>query len=262
MLEIEHAVLGYRKKKEHKIILQDLSFGLARGELLCMLGANGVGKTTLYRTILGFLPLLGGSIRIDGKKIEAFSKTELAKAVAYVPQNHTPPFPYSVFDVVLMGRNAHLQQFAVPGREDRLIAEEMLERMGIGHLRDEIYTELSGGEQQLVLIARALAQQSAYILMDEPTSNLDYGNQMRLLRTIRDLAREGIGVCFTSHNPEQALLTEASVLALQKGKTVTKGIAGEMITPELLKEMYGIDAVIREITDGDGKPQKTIAAKI
>lgn len=262
MLELKEAVLGYRTKQKDKIVLDGLSFTLQPGELLCILGANGVGKTTMYRTILGFLPLLGGSIEAEGSDIAQMNRSELARTIAYVPQYHVPPFPYTVFDVVLMGRSAHLKQLSTPGREDERIVLEMLERMGVLALKDEIYTEISGGERQLVLIARALAQQSAYILMDEPTSNLDYGNQMRLLRTIRDLAEEGIGICFTSHYPEHAFLTNASVLALQRGKPARKGSAGEMITPRLLKDMYGMNAVIRNVEDIDGNTQRAVVVKL
>lgn len=258
MLEIKNAVLGYRGKQKDKVILDGLSFSLEQGELLCILGANGVGKTTMYRTVLGFLPLLGGNILIEGKDITGFSRTQLARAIAYVPQYHTPPFPYSVFDVVLMGRSAHLQQFAAPGKEDEKIASEMIERMGIDYLKNEIYTEISGGERQLVLIARALAQQSSYILMDEPASNLDFGNQIRMLKTIRDLSNEGIGVCFTSHYPSHAFLTEASVLAIQGKRQAVKGKAEDIITEKLIKDMYGIDAKIQETFDETGKKQHSI----
>lgn len=258
MLTLQDAVLGYRGKKKEKVVLNGLSFSLEPGELLCILGANGVGKTTMYRTVLGFLPILGGSIQIDGRDIQSFSRSELAKKIAYVPQYHTPPFPYSVFDVVLMGRSAHLQQFSTPGKEDEKIALKMLERMGILYLKDEIYTEISGGERQLALIARALAQQTSYILMDEPASNLDYGNQMRMLQTIRELTKENIGVCFTSHYPEHAFLTDASVLAIEGKEQSEKGSAEEIITEDLLKRMYGLDAEIQRVRDSREKIQKSI----
>lgn len=262
MLEIKNAVLGYRGKQGDKVVLDGLSFTLEQGELLCILGANGVGKTTMYRTVLGFLPLLGGHILVDGKDISVFSKTQLARAIAYVPQYHTPPFPYTVFDVVLMGRSAHLQQFAAPGKADEKITFEMIERMGISHLKDEVYTEISGGERQLVLIARALAQQSSYILMDEPASNLDFGNQIRMLKTIKELTNEGIGVCFTSHYPEHALLTDSSVLAIEGKQKAVKGSAKEIITDRLLQDMYGIDARIRELSDEYGNRQHAIMVHI
>ncbi len=259
---MKNAVLGYRKKQDEKVILDGLSFALHPGELLCVLGANGVGKTTMFRSILGFLPLLGGSILADGEEISGLTRSALAKKIAYVPQYHTPPFPYTVFDVVLMGRNAHLNSLAVPGEKDKDIALEMIERMGISHLKDEVYTEISGGERQLTLIARALAQKAAYILMDEPASNLDFGNQVRMLRTLKSLAKDGIGVCFTSHYPAHALMTDASVLAIEGKRQNVRGRAKDVITEELLHRMYGIDARIGEISGIAGEKQRVIIARI
>lgn len=245
MLEIKNGVFGYRNKKTDKVVLDGISFELLSGELLCILGANGAGKTTMYRTILGFIPLLGGKILLNGKDIGRIPREELARKIAYVPQYHNPPFPYTVSDVVVMGRGAHISRFSSPGEKDEEIAEEMLERMGILDLKHEIYTELSGGERQLVLIARALAQQASCILMDEPASNLDFGNQIRLLREIKKLASEGISICFTSHYPDHAFLTGASVLVLEGKTRWKKGPAEEIITEELLKNVYGIDACIQ-----------------
>ena len=194
--------MGYRQRHGVKEVLRDLSFDWDKGDLLCILGANGAGKTTLYRTMLGLLPVLKGKIMIDGQELHAYGAPVLAKKIAYVPQYHNPPFPYRVFDVVLMGRGAHISNIGTPSEEDCRIAQQMLERMGISGLRDEIYTQISGGERQLVLIARALTQQTDYLLMDEPTSNLDFGNQIRVLKEIRKLADEGMGICLTSHYPE------------------------------------------------------------
>lgn len=262
MLELKQAVLGYTGKNKRKVVIDGLSFSLEPGELLCILGANGIGKTTMYRTILGFLPLLGGEILVDGTSIGEFSRPELAKQIAYVPQYHTPPFPYTVFDVVLMGRGAHISNFSSPKAEDEKIACEMLERMGILSMRDEIYTQISGGERQLVLIARALTQQAKYILMDEPSSNLDFGNQMRMLKEIRNLAKEGIGVCFTSHQPDHAFLTNASVLAVESGTSFRKGAAEEIITEDLLKRMYRLNATIQKTELEDQKVQYQILTRL
>lgn len=262
MLEIREGVFGYKKKGGEKVVLDGISFQLSPGELLCILGANGAGKTTMYRTILRFLPLIRGEIRVDGRNIEEFSREELARAVAYVPQYHTPPFPYSVYEVVLMGRGAHVSRFAMPGKKDEEIACQALERMGISHLKNEIYTEISGGERQLVLIARALAQQASYLLMDEPASNLDFGNQIRLLKEIRKLTEEGMGICFTSHYPDHAFLTEASVLALEGKKRWEKGTAEAIITKERVRAMYGLEAEIRVFKGKNGKILRRISAEM
>ena len=262
MLDIKSGVFGYKKKTTKKIVLDGITLQLQPGELMCILGANGVGKTTMYRTILGFLPLLGGEIYVDGESIQTISREELARRIAYVPQYHTPPFPYSVFDVVLMGRGAHVSRFSAPGKKDEDITVQMLNRMGILHLKDEIYTEISGGERQLVLIARALTQQARYLLMDEPTSNLDFGNQIRLLKEIRKLADEGIGICFTSHDPNCAFLTDASVLALEGKTQWEKGSAHKIITEDQIKEMYGLDVTIKTFEGKNKKSMQHIVAEI
>lgn len=262
MLEIKNAEFGYSNKHKRKTVLENVSFSLHEGELMCILGANGVGKTTMYRTILGFLPLLGGEMLIDGRNIKEITRDDFSKYIAYVPQYHTPPFAYSVSDVVLMGRSTHISRFASPGKEDERIAHEMMERMGVIHLKDEIYTEISGGERQLVLIARALTQQTKYILMDEPAANLDFGNQMRLISEIKKLIAEGIGVCFTTHYPDHAFLAEASVLALESRASWKFGKAGDVITEDLLKRMYGIDASINTYIGKNDRILRQISAEI
>lgn len=262
MLEVSNATFGYVRKNVKKTVLEDVSFSLKEGELLCVLGANGVGKTTMYRTILGFLPLLEGSLKVEGSDITAMTRERLAKYIAYVPQYHTPPFAYSVKDVVLMGRGAHISRFSSPSAEDEGIALEMMERMGVCDLKDEIYTEISGGERQLVLIARALTQQTKYILMDEPAANLDFGNQLKLIREIKKLAREGIGVCFTTHYPEHAFLSEATVLALEGKRSYTFGPAEEVITGNLLRRMYGINAEILTHRGKGGRINRHIVTEL
>lgn len=258
MIELKQVTLGYRHRNGAKEVLRNLSFCWDKGELLCILGANGAGKTTLYRTILGLLPVLGGKIFIDGQELHAYGAPVLAKKIAYVPQYHNPPFPYRVFDVVLMGRGAHISNIGTPSEEDCRIADQMLERMGISSLRNEIYTQISGGERQLVLIARALTQQTDYLLMDEPTSNLDFGNQVRVLREIRRLADEGMGICLTSHYPEHVLMLDREVLAIAGDGSYQKGPSSEIITESLLRKMYGISASIHTIRSRTGELAKSI----
>ena len=258
MIEVNQVTLGYRQRKGAKEVVRNLSFCWERGELLGILGENGAGKTTLYRTILGLLPALGGKIFIDGEELHAYGAPVLAKKIAYVPQYHNPPFPYRVFDVVLMGRGAHISGIGTPSEEDCRIADQMLERMGISYLRDEIYTQISGGERQLVLIARALTQQTDYLLMDEPTSNLDFGNQIRVLKEIRRLADEGMGICLTSHYPEHVLMLDREVLAIAGDGSYQKGPASEIITESLLRKMYGVSASIHTIRSRSGELAKSI----
>lgn len=258
MLEIINASCGYQKRTETKTVLENFNLTLEKGQLMCLLGANGAGKTTVFKTILGSLPLLAGGILIDGTPISQMDQKTRASKIAYVPQQHTPPFPYTVLQVVEMGRCIHVSSFASPTPADTRKAEETLCRLGIGHLKDAVYTELSGGERQLVLIARALAQEAEYLLLDEPTASLDYGNQIRLLREIRNLADGGIGVCMILHDPKQALLLDRDVtVILDKGRTL-RGKARQVITPQLLEELYHVQAELKSWTDAAGNPVRSI----
>ncbi len=243
--EIKNATCGYGKK----VILTNISASVESGETLCLLGPNGVGKTTLFKSMMGFLPLIGGSVNLDGENILKWSKKRVAKVIGYVPQSHTPPFPFSVLDVVVMGRLAHLGLFSTPGPADVRGAEENLERLSISHLKDEPYTEISGGERQMVLIARALNQNPKLLVMDEPTANLDFANQVRVLSQIEQLSKEGIAIIMTSHFPDHAFLCSSKVGLLERGSVFKLGPAEEIVTEDNLREAYGVD--VRVITQTD-----------
>jgi iron complex transport system ATP-binding protein len=252
MLSVEKVSCGYGKN----VILSDVNLAVGKGDILCILGPNGVGKTTLFKTILGFIHLKSGDILVDHKSIKSMSFKNKAKLLGYVPQIHNPPFPFKVFDVVLMGRTAHIDSFSSPGREDERIVMECMESLHITNLRDRIYTELSGGERQLVLIARALAQQPRILIMDEPTSNLDFGNQIRVLKQINDLAKQGLTVVMTSHFPNHAYLCASSVALVKSDKSIQIGTSEEIITEKNLKETYGIDVKITSVNDHKGNEVK------
>lgn len=181
IIEAKELICGYQRKKP---IIGPLSFGIEEREVVCLLGPNGIGKTTILKTMLGFLTPLGGLVCMGGEDISRLSPKELARKIAYVPQTHIPPFPYKTRDIVVMGRNPAMGELASPKREDFDKADEKLDQLGIGHLAHREYTQLSGGEQQLVLIARALTQETKLLIMDEPTSHLDYGNEVRVLEQI------------------------------------------------------------------------------
>lgn len=242
-LEITNMTCGYGTKE----IAGGITLGVRSGEVLCLLGPNGAGKTTFFKTILGFLSLIQGKITVDGRDISGFSTAELARIIGYVPQSHTPPFPYPVLEVVTMGRTAHLGLFAVPSRNDREIALAALAALNITYLKDQPYTEISGGERQLVLIARAITQEPRILIMDEPTSNLDFGNQVRVLGRIHHLVQRGLGVIMTTHFPNHAFLAADQVAMMKEGRIYRMGSPDEVITEEILREVYGVGVKITGI---------------
>ena len=222
-------------------VLHDISFSVGKGEFLSILGPNGVGKSTLFRCVLGLLSGYTGQVLVDGVDARSFSVRDAARHIAYIPQSSHPVFNYSVFDIVLMGRTSGLSTFRSPGRKDTEQCLWALEKIGISHLRDRCFHRLSGGEQQLVLIARALVQNAPILMLDEPTANLDFGNQLLVLEQARSLAREGYTVIQTTHHPEQSYMFSDRILAIRKGRVLTEGTPTEVLTRQTLHALYGVD---------------------
>lgn len=228
-------------------VFQDIDFSLNKGELLCLLGPNGTGKSTLIKCITKILTLEEGTISYDGTDISNFTYEELAKKIGYVPQSHYSAFPYSVKDLIIMGRAPHLSLFSVPSEKDFDLAYKSMETVGISHLADRPCTELSGGEQRLVLIARVLTQQPDILLLDEPTSHLDMGNQVRLLKLVNDLTKTGLSIIMSSHFPDHAFISSQKVALMKDGKLIGLGYPENIVNEENLKKVYGIDVKIKEI---------------
>lgn len=251
-LETKRLDFGYRDKR----VGSGVSLWLEAGEVLCLLGPNGSGKTTLFKTLLGLLPAQGGAVLVDDVDLRSRAREEVARLVSYVPQAHAAFFPFTVEEVVLMGRTAHLGVFSSPSRRDREVALAAIARMQIGHLADSVYTRISGGERQLTLIARALAQDARIIVMDEPTANLDFGNQVRVLQHIQALAHSGIGVLLSTHDPDHAFICAHRVAMLHDGHLARLGEPGATITPESLREIYGVEVAVVRVPVGDGAERR------
>ena len=231
-------------------VLDGVSFTAPEGSFISVLGPNGAGKSTLFRCILGNLTGYTGEILLDGVSIRGYSPREMARHIAYIPQTHRPAFGYSVADTVLMGTTRQLPAFGQPGPKQQEVARKAMELVGIGHLAQRDFARLSGGEQQLTLIARAIAQQADILVMDEPTSALDYGNQLRILQQVRELAQQGYTVLLSTHNPQHALQFSHRVLALYRGKILADGQTDSALTEALVERLYGVRAAFADTAAG------------
>ncbi|MDR1049741.1 MAG: ABC transporter ATP-binding protein [Deltaproteobacteria bacterium] len=222
-------------------VLADVSFRLDPGEMISVLGPNGCGKTTLLKAILGFLPISTKTIFINQHPVEDYSRPSLARILAYVPQYNGSVFPYSVRDMVLMGRTGFRRWGGYSG-QDRRKVDEALDLVQITALSTRSFLELSGGQKQLVIIARALAQNSSFILMDEPTSGLDLSNQILVLKTMKKLHEDKkLSFLMTTHHPEQAVYLGGQVLMMKDGSVSACGQAKLLITPRTVEELYNLE---------------------
>ena len=230
-----------------RLVGRNLDVAVQTGEVLALLGPNGSGKTTLLKTLLGLLAPKAGDVQLDGRTLDNYRSRDRARLMAYVPQSHQATFAFTVETVVLMGRIAHGNLFSRPTAADRAVAARSLERFGIAHLRERPYTMISGGERQLALLARALAQEPQFIVLDEPTASLDFGNQGKVMREIRSLAASGHGVLFTTHDPNHAMRAADRAYLLRDGARVADGAVGAVLNREQLMMLY--DAPVEKITD-------------
>lgn len=242
--------LSFSHKGTTATVLRQIDFEVEQGQVMTVLGPNGSGKTSLFHCLTGRWQPDCGEVLLGGASIRGMSRSEVAKRIAVVPQDHQPPFPYSVLDVVLTGRASHIGLFSSPSPKDRQVALSAIHTMGLEGLAERPYTQISGGERQMVLIARCLAQEAPVMLLDEPTSHLDFRNQVVVLSKVRAMVREnGLTAVMNLHDPNLALLFSDRVLLLNGGGAVAQGTPREVITREHLKRVYDLEVAFLA---GDG----------
>lgn len=224
-----------------KRVLDDVSLEMNQGEILAVLGSNGAGKTTLFRTIMNFIKPTEGSVYIDGQDAFNISRKELSKKIAYVPQCHNCTFPYSVLEIVTMGRHCRMSSFSEPRQKDYELALAALKKLGIDQLAKRKFRKLSGGEKQLALIARALVQKPKILVMDEPTASLDFNNSIIVLSEILRLKKEKLSILVTTHSPRQARVFADKVLMIKNGKAYRQGDISILDESDALHDLYNIN---------------------
>ena len=230
-------------------VLDDVSLKISEGDVLSILGRNGAGKSTLLGCMLGLLKPQSGDISLSGKNLTDLSERAIAAIVGYVPQNHTPAFGHTVFDFVQMGCASHIGLFSHPGRKEREDTVAALSELGIEHLANRPYTEISGGERQQATIARAIVTRPRIVLFDEPTAHLDFGNQLRVLRIIKQLSDKGFAVVITTHNPDHAMLLGGRAAILDRQGQLSSGMTEDILTEASLKSVYGADLKLKHIEE-------------
>jgi iron complex transport system ATP-binding protein len=242
-IQVDGIAFSYNSDRSNAVF-ENLSFSIQPGDVFCLLGPNGTGKSTLLKCISGILRIFQGKILLDGRELSGFKLPDIAKKIGFVPQGLTSAFPFRVKDIVVMGRAPHLSILSSPSRKDMGIAYQAMEAVGVLHLADRPCNSISGGEWQLTLIARALVQEPQILLLDEPTSHLDMGNQMKILRVIKDLANQQMTIVMASHFPDHAFIVANVAAILNNGRIAYSGAPDAVITEENMRITYGVNVQI------------------
>jgi len=242
LVTFENVSFGYLPKRPP--VLDHLNLSLMEGKITAILGPNGAGKTTLLNLTLGWLKPWSGSINLAGKPLYQYSRRAMGQTIALIPQAEHVPFEYSVMEYVMLGRAPYLPPLGSPTGEDEQIAYQALETVGITDLSNHSMLGISGGERQLVLAARALAQHPRLLLLDEPTSHLDLSNKYRLVKILRELRDRGTTILMTTHEPDLALLLSNQAVLMEKGQVLTSGNTVEVANSANLSRIYGVPVKI------------------
>ncbi|MGH4141076.1 ABC transporter ATP-binding protein [Clostridium sp.] len=246
-IKVKDLYFGYNDK----YLLEKINLEFKSGNIYAILGRNGSGKTTLIKLILGLLNFKRGLITIEGNNCVKIKSNELSKLIAYVPQSEQATYEIKVIELVVMGRNPYLNLFDMPSHKDYELAEKALENLGIKNLMQKSYCEISGGERQLVLIARALVQNTKFILMDEPVSSLDIRNQHDVLNKIKDISRNlGIGIVLSIHDPNLAMRYCNKTVLLKNGRIMNHGNTKDILNQQNLLEVYDMKFEALESENG------------
>ena len=233
-----------------RAVFRNVSLTVHSGNVFCLLGPNGIGKSTLLKCLSNILRVQQGRIFLNGRNLSELKLPDVAKHIGYVPQGLMSAFPFRIKDIIIMGRAPHLSVLASPSRADMEIAQKAMAAVGVAHLADRPCNSVSGGEWQLTLIARALVQEPQILLLDEPTSHLDMGNQLKILQVIKDLSEDGMTIVMASHFPDHAFLVANTVAILNNGRIAQAGLPDEVITEENMKATYGVDVRVVQLEEG------------
>jgi iron complex transport system ATP-binding protein len=249
IISLDHLRFSY--DGSHAVVLNELSLEILPGTITAILGPNGVGKTTLLHLILGLLTPQAGQIWLAGRPQAGYTRAELSRLVGLVLQAEYVPFNFTVLEYVLLGRTPYLGLLQMPAAADYQAAQAAIERLGLAALQRRSVLELSGGERQMVMLARAIAQQPRVLLLDEPTAHLDLSNKGRILEVLRQLSRQGVTVVFTTHDPEAAIFIARYLILIRAGQALASGPLEEVLTAENLTATYGTPVRVARL---EGRP--------